>query len=261
MFHFNHLAGPIGVGRYRAPFGQSPSARIIPPGREEIEFIIDGEGYFDWEGQQYTARCGTVLWHIPGEETIYRNNGSFPYECLMLLFPVHGVPKRQVAKVTQWTDTSAVRQFAMELLRDYHRGDVDKVMLGQYVYTRMCWHAYEDSLRQPVGELPRPVQLTMHLLETQFAKPLHIAEVADQVGVSIAHLHVLFKAHLGISPYQYLLQQRLQEARRLLASGDQLVKEISYACGFQDVVNFCRCFKAHFDVSPAGYRLRNSIPR
>ena len=261
MFHTDHLAGALSAAWYRAPAGRDAEGRIIRPGREEIEFILDGEGYFDWEGQRVTLHCGDVLWHLSGEMTIYRNNPTFPYECLVLTFPVHGVSSRQVAKMTHWEDPGEARAFAMELLRQYHRDEVDKVRLSQYVYTRMAWNAYCCSLRQPTAELPRCVQLALHLLDTQFAHLLHLDGIADEVGVSKAHLHALFKRHLGASPYQYLLQRRLQEARHLLASTDQLVKEISYSCGFHDVVNFCRSFKTRFQVSPAAYRARNTVTR
>jgi AraC-like DNA-binding protein len=261
MFTFDHLNGPIAIGRYRAPNGQTPQGRAIEPALEEIEFFIDGEGYFEWEGQEHVARCGTVLWHLAGEETLYRNNGDFPYECLTIAFPVRGAPRRQIPKVTHWDDPGEARTFAMELLRLFYREDTDKVRLGQYAYARLLWNAHEYSLRPPASHLPRCVQLTMHQLDTQYSSPLHINAVAAQVGVSTAHLHTLFKAHLGITPYQYLLQRRLQEARHLLASGDQLVKEISYACGFQDVVNFCRCFKARYGMTPATFRAQTIVTR
>ncbi len=260
MFRTDHLAGPIAIGRYRSPAGRNADGRTIEPGREEIEFFLDGEGYYEWQEQLHTIRCGAVLWHLPGEMTIYRNHPTFPYVCLVLTFPTRGLPVRQVPKITQWEQEEA-RDFAAELITQYHRDEVDRVLLGQYVYTRMVWQAYSASLRQPTTELPRSVQLAMHLLDTQFARPMHIAGIAEQVDVSKAHLHALFKRHLGLSPYQYLLQRRLQESRRLLAFTDQLVKEVSYTCGFHDVVNFCRCFKARFHIAPAEYRARNTIKR
>ncbi|HEY3415614.1 MAG TPA: AraC family transcriptional regulator [Armatimonadota bacterium] len=248
------------MGRYRAPLGHSPLPRIISPGREEIEFFINGEGYFTWEGVEYTARRGTVLWHVSGEETIYRNHPQDPYECLMLTFPVHGAPGRPADKVSQWRDPEEAYAFALEVLREYHRDEIDHMRLGQYTYLRLLWEAYHAQLRRP-ETMPRPVHIALHQLESHFAQPLHIEDLAAEAGVSAAYLHALFKRHVGVSPHQYLLKRRLQEARHLLASSDRQVKDISFACGFKDVVHFCRCFKGRFKVTPATYRARTIVER
>lgn len=260
MLITDHLAPPADFYRFRAPPGGNAGGRTIQPGCEDIEIIIDGEGFFDWEKKTHTVRAGAVLWHLPGEVTIYRSNPSFPYECVVARFPVAGAPRRQIPKITAWTDPGELRQFALELLGAYHRDDTDRALLTRYAYTRLLWKAHEFTLRRPDAAQPRGVRLALGYLEAHFAGSLHVDDLAVAAGLSAAHLHALFKKHLGRPPHQVLLQRRLQEARNLLATTDRQVKDICFACGFRDVVNFCRCFKARFGTTPARFRVINCTP-
>lgn len=58
----------------------------------------------------------------------------------------------------------------------------------------------------------------------------------------------------GISPQQYLIRLRLSMAKRLLASTDLRITEISNSCGFADSASFCHHFQAHFSITPSQFR-------
>ena len=68
---------------------------------------------------------------------------------------------------------------------------------------------------------------------------------------------MLFRKHLGETPHQRLLARRLQEARNLLATSNQNLKELAFECGFSSAEHFCRTFKERFGMTPGEYRRRN----
>ena len=64
----------------------------------------------------------------------------------------------------------------------------------------------------------------------------------------------LFKSLTGITPHQYVMRDRLREAASRLATGTQKVLDVALDCGFCDISNFNRAFRAEFGVSPRAFR-------
>ena len=63
----------------------------------------------------------------------------------------------------------------------------------------------------------------------------------------------LFRQETGYTPYQYILQQRMQYAVTLLNKGLPN-EEVCYACGYTDSSTFTRAFRKYYGVSPQKYR-------
>lgn len=87
-------------------------------------------------------------------------------------------------------------------------------------------------------------------------KDLDMGRLAEELHISHRQLTRLFKEHLEISPYQYLLNLRFKKACELLKQQDQSIKSIANSCGFSSSNNFCTAFKKRFDCSPENYRLQ-----
>ena len=68
----------------------------------------------------------------------------------------------------------------------------------------------------------------------------------------------LFKQSTGIAPYQYVIQQRIAKAKRLLKQQDLSLVDVALACGFVSQSAFNRTFKQHVGTTPRKYRLELS---
>jgi AraC family transcriptional regulator len=80
----------------------------------------------------------------------------------------------------------------------------------------------------------------------------------NQIGVDdllhISHLSKyafirLFKTTFGITPYQYILEKRLNYAKNLIIKGEK-ISETAYLTCFADTPSFSKAFKLHFGTSP-----------
>ncbi|BCL74439.1 AraC family transcriptional regulator [Jeongeupia sp. HS-3] len=74
--------------------------------------------------------------------------------------------------------------------------------------------------------------------------------LAQAYGVSAAHLHRLCVRHLGATPQQLIIRQRMRRARELLVAGAGNVGAVAEQVGYQEIASFSRRFRRHFDVSP-----------
>jgi AraC-like DNA-binding protein len=90
-----------------------------------------------------------------------------------------------------------------------------------------------------------------------FAEPdFAVRGVAQKLGVSPRYVNDLLH-ETGLSLAERVLELRLQKARAMLADPrhDRLkIIEIAYACGFNEVSYFNRCFRRRFGASPTQYR-------
>lgn len=98
-------------------------------------------------------------------------------------------------------------------------------------------------------------------LNRHWQEPLQIAELASEAGWSPGHLHRRFKAAVGVSPVEYLINLKIHQAGILLEESDLTVREIARNCGFQDPCYFSRLFRQRVGVSPAGYRSSRMLDR
>jgi len=85
-------------------------------------------------------------------------------------------------------------------------------------------------------------------------KPVGVTELAGLKGMSRSHFSHYFKTATGLSPAQFMLDIRLEEAARLLLESQQKVEVIGTLTGFVNPNHFCRVFRQHFHLSPGEFR-------
>lgn len=85
-------------------------------------------------------------------------------------------------------------------------------------------------------------------------RDIKLADLAQLLGMSQSHFSHLFKQSIGISPHQYLLQQRVERAKQLLKQTEQSVMEIALACGFDSHSHLSKQFRQFTGMTPKAYR-------
>ena len=82
---------------------------------------------------------------------------------------------------------------------------------------------------------------------------LNSAFLAEKMAMSISQLNRKIHGITGYSTISYVLQLKLNKAKKMLADTDIPVTEVSDACGFYDASYFSRMFKKEFGISPSHY--------
>ncbi len=77
---------------------------------------------------------------------------------------------------------------------------------------------------------------------------------AKRMGVSYNHFRGLFKSLTGLPPGEFLLEERLEKAARMLVETSAPVREVAERCGFSDMFYFSRAFKKRRSLPPLRYR-------
>ena len=79
--------------------------------------------------------------------------------------------------------------------------------------------------------------------------------LASELGMGRSKMFARIKEVTGLTPNEFALKLKLEEALRMLQEEPQYnISEISYSLGFTSPRYFSRCFKAFYGVSPLTYR-------
>jgi AraC family transcriptional regulator len=95
------------------------------------------------------------------------------------------------------------------------------------------------------------LKIAKQYMDDEYLNIDEISQVAAFCTMSEFHFFRSFKQAFGISPYQYLLNKRLELAKELIASADMSVTAIAAHCNFPDIFTFSKAFKRHFNVAPS----------
>jgi AraC family transcriptional regulator len=150
-----------------------------------------------------------------------------------------------------------LRQIMLTLLAEAERGGGNGRLFVDAMTTALAVHYIKTygigvPLDAPKGSGldPRRLKRALDLLDARFAEDLSLDALAAEVAMSKFHFVRLFKASTGLSPYQYLLKRRMEQARRLLQGGDLPIAQVALAVGFADQSAFASHFKKHFGHTP-----------
>ncbi len=111
--------------------------------------------------------------------------------------------------------------------------------------------------RNPVaqgGRVDTRVKQTMNYLCQHLRATISTPMLAEQCGLSTSRLTYHFRHETGLSPQQFLEQQRLNRAAQLLELTSRPVQDIAEEVGFNNPFYFSLRFKARTGLSPSNYR-------
>ncbi|WCE31523.1 helix-turn-helix transcriptional regulator [Vibrio sp. SCSIO 43137] len=90
-------------------------------------------------------------------------------------------------------------------------------------------------------------------IEENIGTNIAVDDLADLLGCSKFYFLREFKKLIGVTPYQYLMNKRLEKARAALSSGSVNIALTAYELGFNDQSHFTRAFKNYFGMTPGQF--------
>lgn len=108
----------------------------------------------------------------------------------------------------------------------------------------------EDTWKRQKGW----VEESMAYMRAHFGDSVSIADLARHVSLSEAYYNRVFKKVTGFTPYEYLLNTRITEAKTLLKGSGKTIKEIAFLSGFSSESNFIHAFREKAGMTPGTFR-------
>ncbi len=153
-------------------------------------------------------------------------------------------------------DDRLIRQFSnmFEMVKSDFVG-AEYVLSGSVFF--LIGHILTHLKRQELkitSHTDEVIMTAKSLLESRFSEKVELEEIASQLNISYVWFRTYFKKHTGFSPYDYLLNIRINHARLLLKNTSRSVKEISQSSGFESQQQFSKTFKKKTGLTPMQFR-------
>lgn len=134
---------------------------------------------------------------------------------------------------------------------------VDSLTIALAIYLLRHYSDWQQSLREDTNRLPqRKLQQAIAYINEELVTDLTIAAIADELEMSQYYFSRLFKQSMGVSPYQYVMQQRIERAKYLLRTTPLPVAAIAAQVGFSNQNQLTIQFRKFTGTTPSGYRKR-----
>jgi AraC-like DNA-binding protein len=225
-----------------------------------VQCTLSGAGHLRYERHKRVVGPGeTMLVVVPHQHRYWIEDGE-RWEFFWLAMTgqealrLHRAILAAAGPVFRLRLETMTRLAAISLdLRDGKAGRAGKASALAYEATMAL---YDDVLggdggtRSTHGQIRR----VLGFVRAHLHEPLEVQTLADLAGLSRAHFTRVFTNSEGVSPAEYVLNERVRRAASMLVNSGAPVKQVSRDCGFDDPNYFAKVFRKSFGASPTEFR-------
>jgi AraC-like DNA-binding protein len=225
-----------------------------------VQCTLSGAGHLQYERHERVVGPGeTMLVVVPHQHKYWIEDGE-RWEFFWLAMTgqealrLHRAILAAAGPVFKLRPETVARLAAISLdLRDGKAGRACEASALAYEATMAL---YDDVLGGDGGtqSMRGQIRRVLGFIRSHLHEPLEVQTLADLAGLSRAHFTRVFTHSEGVSPAEYVLNERMRRAARLLVSSGAAVKQVSRDCGFDDPNYFAKAFRKSYGASPTEFR-------
>jgi AraC family transcriptional regulator len=160
-------------------------------------------------------------------------------------------------------DDPVIQQLALALKMEIQTGCKSGRLYGESLGAALATRLVQNyAVSKPSSEfkangLPRSqLERVIDYMKANLTQDLSIFDLATLTGMSESHFSRSFKQSVGISPYQYLMKQRVERAKQLLKQQVISISDIALNCGFANQTHLTKVFRQMTGMTPKAYQKR-----
>ena len=233
--------------------------RCVNPPYFTLEYIQEGEAYIRSGKFAYIAEAGDICLLHPQVNHELLIAPARKCEKVAMNFWGDGLNRiletvgLNNVNVIHFPDTGRFDDLVSRLQKT-HEGNATSALhdLNAGIVFEL-FQALATEIANSKQEIPSELVAVMNEIKENLERPLSMAEVAEEHGMSIQTLNAKFKKHLYITAYQFIIRERMTSAVHYLKEGKLSIKEIASKVGFENQMCFSTAFKKYYGKSPRQY--------
>ena len=161
-----------------------------------------------------------------------------------------------------FTNDIAVHQIIHRLLFIFTENHPSKDLFADFMLRELVIRILQAETRKIYTEQAMSLSSNNRLafiiqyIRDNLHRSLTIEELSKKVYMSESNFHRVFKNELGISPVDFINNERIKLATSLLHNPKKRIKDIYAECGFNSMSYFIRTFKRKKKLSPKAYQMK-----
>ena len=100
-----------------------------------------------------------------------------------------------------------------------------------------------------------PIKEVTEYIKQNLKENINLKSLSEKACMSTTSFYRFFKRELGMSPIEYILNEKIKCAKNLLKNPTLQINEVCYLAGFEDANYFIRLFKKYEGITPKQYQL------
>ena len=233
--------------------------------RDILQYVTDGEGTLECGGKAYPLSKNSLFLLPRGIPVKYYAKKGNPYRYYWVSFS--GVYADMLLSQSGLNAASPVRNLPSPVVKRSFKRIYECLKQSQTENVIDCslqpkilaafYDIFSVLLENKSAERPSSVNNIINraidIMNTEYSGGISVADVAERLFLSRAYFSVLFKKYLDVSPGEYLLNLRFNEACQLLKRTDMPVQAVAEGVGMTPNA-FFKLFKARMKMTPSQYR-------
>ena len=207
-----------------------------------FHFVVSGKGIFQINGKQYALSGGMMFVIPPFVETYYEADSEDPWEYIWVGFT--GTAPLQLGDYYDIPGALHIFQH-MKACHELHNGKTE------FILARL-WELFSFLIEENRTK-EDPVDTALNLIHSQYMTPLTVQQMADSVHLERTYFSKIFSEKMGVSPQQYLIEYRMNQAKTFLRLGYS-VTTTATSVGYSDIYIFSKIFRQRFGEAPSHYQ-------
>ena len=223
-----------------------------------FEYVISGKGYLEINGGTYELSAGDVYCIEPGYDHVYYSDPEDPFEKIWINifsdFFVEVFKRLGISGIAVFKNTHCLPLFEeiQKLSKTTNYSADICYPVTSILFQIACIIANNQSTTPPLSETAKIIK---QMLDDALFSNITIEEIAKKLHFSTVQIMREFSKYFnGETPYNYLLNLKIEMAKRFLVNTNMPASEISDMLAFNDPHYFSRIFKKKTGLSPVHYR-------
>ncbi|HAT4349617.1 TPA: AraC family transcriptional regulator [Clostridium perfringens] len=230
-----------------------------------IHYIIDGEGTYYVNGQSYRLRKNQGFLIFPNTLTYYKASKDNPWTYMWISF--NGIKAKKYLHYSNLNENNLIFEYTeddslevyinrmLELNKMSYSNELEIQGLLYLFLSKLAITKDKRSLKKNNNMSDFYVEKAVEFIQHNYLNPsLKVTDVANFIGLNRSYLTHIFKKSLELSPKEFLLNYRINEASSLLKNTNLSIGTISKSVGYTDQLAFSKVFKKIKGISPKAYR-------
>ncbi len=234
-----------------------------------FEYIVEGEGTIKIDKKTYKVKRGDLIL-LPTNKIIdFSADKCNPFSYWWVDF--WGTNASYILTQIGFNEKNYKIHYnddtVAELMKKTHEAQIDNTLAGSlsalsHFFSLLSYLVSKNTTNTLKGSfIDAYLSKALWYIHSNFNGSMKVADIAEHINLSEFYLTSIFTKNIGMSPIDYLIAYRIQQAQNMLINRDTPITLVATSCGFNSTSYFTVQFKRIVGMTPREYRkLHGSTP-